>query len=252
MIMGNKIVIDVSYSQRSIDYEKAAKEIDGAIIRCGRTLWGSFEVGPDSLFETHYKGFTDAGVPVGAYYYGVAKNAEQAKQEAEQCIKLLEGKKLAYPVYYDVEEQSTQGSLTKEQLTEVVETFCKALEDAGYFAGFYTMLSWAQSKLDYASLAKQFTSWIAWTSGDPSTKLTPAPAGWQYSWKGSYDGISGDVDQNYFYQDFPTIIKGAGLNGYGESSPKPPAQDDAPANKTIKWDELRGILEANGIETIEL
>lgn len=247
-----KNIIDVSTFQGDIDFEKVAKQVDGVIIRCGITYWGNFVPSADKSWEANYKGFTDAGVPVGAYYYGVAKNAEQAKQEAEQCIKLLEGKKLAYPVYYDVEEQNTQGSLTKEQLTEVVETFCKALEDAGYFAGFYTMLSWAQSKLDYASLAKQFTSWIAWTSGDPSTKLTPAPAGWQYSWKGSYDGISGDVDQNYFYQDFPTIIKSAGLNGYGESSPEPPAQDDAPANKTIKWDELRGILEAHGIETIEL
>ena len=247
-----KRLIDVSTFQGDIDFEEIAKQVDGVIIRCGITYWGNFVPSADKSWESNYKGFTDAGVPVGAYYYGVAKNAEQAKQEAEQCIKLLEGKKLAYPVYYDVEEQNTQGSLTKEQLTEVVETFCKALEDAGYFAGFYAMLSWAQSKLDYASLAKRFTSWIAWTSGDPSTKLTPAPAGWQYSWKGSYDGISGDVDQNYFYQDFPAIIKGAGLNGYGESSSEPPAQEDAPANKTIKWDELRGILEANGIETIEL
>lgn len=243
-----KTVIDVSYSQSFIDYAKTAKEIDGAIIRCGRTLWGSFEVGPDSLFETHYKGFTDASVPVGAYYYGAAKNVEQAKQEAEQCIKLLEGKKLAYPIYYDVEEQNTQGSLTKEQLTEVVETFCKALEDAGYFAGFYTMLSWAQNKLDYPELAKQFTSWIAWTDGDPSTKLTPAPAAWQYSWKGSIDGISSNVDMNYFYQDFPTIIKDAGLNGYGDMdkpSPEPP-----PNNPSIHWDELRALLEARGIESI--
>lgn len=240
-----KKIIDVSYSQPNIDYVATAKEIDGVIIRCGRTLWGRFVPGADGKWEKHYNGFKSAGVPIGAYYYGVAKNPAQAKQEAEQCIKLLEGKKLAYPIYYDVEEQNTQGSLTKEQLTEVVETFCKALEDAGYFAGFYTMLSWAQSKLDYASLAKQFTSWIAWTSGDPSAKLTPAPAGWQYSWKGSYDGISGDVDQNYFYQDFPTIIKSAGLNGYGESSPEP-----EPNNPAIHWDELRALLEAKGIETI--
>lgn len=243
-----KNIIDISTFQGDIDFEKVAKQVDGVIIRCGITYWGNFVPSADKSWEANYKGFTDAGVPVGAYYYGVAKNAEQAKQEAEQCIKLLEGKKLAYPIYYDVEEQNTQGSLTKEQLTEVVETFCKALEDAGYFAGFYTMLSWAQSKLDYASLAKQFTSWIAWTSGDPSTKLTPAPAAWQYSWKGSVAGIDGDVDQNNFYQDFPSIIKGAGLNGYGDMDKPTPE----PEKNTITLAELSELLRSQGITQIDL
>jgi GH25 family lysozyme M1 (1,4-beta-N-acetylmuramidase) len=37
---------------------------------------------------------------------------------------------------------------------------------------------------------------------------------WQYSWKGKIDGIIGDVDLNYCYKDYPSIIKKAGLNGY--------------------------------------
>lgn len=32
----------------------------------------------------------------------------------------------------------------------------------------------------------------------------------------------------------------------------PVVEPDTPANSTIKWDDLRGMLEANGIETIEL
>ena len=36
---------------------------------------------------------------------------------------------------------------------------------------------------------------------------------WQYSWKGHIDGISGDVDLDYSYKDYPEIIKNAGLNG---------------------------------------
>lgn len=243
-----KKVIDVSAFQGTLDYKAAAKEVDGVILRCGLTYWGSFVPSADKLWEQNYRGFTEAGVPVGAYYYGAARNAEQARQEAEQCIKLLEGKKLAYPIYYDVEEQNTQGSLTKEQLTEVVETFCKALEDAGYFAGFYTMLSWAQTKLDYPGLAQQFTSWIAWTDGDPSTKLNPAPAAWQYSWKGSVAGIDGDVDQNYFYQDFPSIIKGAGLNGYGDMD-KPVSK---PEKTAVTLEELGELLRSRGITQITL
>lgn len=239
-------LLDVSYVQSKIDYQKVkdSGKADGVIIRCGRTLWGNFEPGADGCWEAHYRGFKDAGLPVGAYYYGAAVNAEQARKEAETCISLLAGKQLEYPIYYDVEEQNTQGSLTKAQLTEVVETFCKTVEDSGYFTGFYTMLGWALNKLDYPSLAKQFTSWIAWTDGDPSTRLNPAPAIWQYTWKGQIPGINGGVDLDYCYQDFPTLIKGAGLNGYGEQPSSQPT--------SIGWDELKDLLKGQGIETITL
>ena len=247
--MQNRL-IDVSYSQPTIDYQavKESGAVDGVIIRCGRTLWGNFEPGADSLWERHYNGFKAVGIPVGAYYYGVAKNVVQAKQEADQCISLLNGKQLEYPIYYDVEELNTQDGLSKAQLTEVVKTFCKALEDAGFFAGFYTMLNWAQNKLDYPTLSKQLTSWVAWTGGDPATKLSPAPAAWQYSWNGRIPGISGNVDQNYFYQDFPSIIKSAGLNGFGKAGI--PAQE--PEKSSVTLEELRTLLKTQGITTIKL
>ena len=55
--MADLKILDVSYSQQLIDYAAAAKEVDGVIIRCGRTLWGSFQPGADSCWEKHYKGF---------------------------------------------------------------------------------------------------------------------------------------------------------------------------------------------------
>lgn len=235
-----KKIIDVSYSQPSIDYAATAKEIDGVIIRCGRTLWGRFVLGADGQWEKHYNGFKAAGVPVGAYYYGVAKNPAQAKQEAIQCISLLKGKKLELPIYYDVEEVNTQGNLTKAQLTEVVETFCDELEKAGYYAGFYTMLNWAQTKLDYPQLSERYASWIAAINVNPAEKLEPDPAAWQRSWTDKVSGIPSDVDVSEFYIDYTPIIKEEGLNGYA-----PP-----PNNPSIRWDELRALLEARGIESI--
>lgn len=245
-----KNLIDVSGWQGEIDHAKAALETDGAIVRCGVTYWGRFVPSADAYWEKNYAGFKAAGVPVGAYYLGVAKNAEQARKEAEKCLELLKGKQLEYPIYYDVECQETQADLTKEQLTEVVETFCKTLEDVGYFAGFYTMLSWAQTKLDYPALARKHTSWIAWTEGDPSTRLTPAPAAWQHSWTGKIDGVNTDVDLDYFYQDFPSIIKGAGLNGYGNADK--PVSTPTPEKTTVTLEELGKLLRSQGITQIAL
>lgn len=219
-------ILDVSYAQAVIDYAKVAKEVDGVIIRCGRTLWGNFQPGEDSCWEKHYNGFKSAGVPVGAYYYGTAKNASQAKREAEECIKILKGKKLELPVFYDVEEQNTQGNLSKAVLTEVVRTFCDTMEDAGYFCGFYTMLSWAQSKLDYKSLATAYVAWIAWTAGDPRTKLNPKPPAHQYTWTAKVNGISSGVDMSHFYTDYKSIITSKGFNGY--TKPSKPVIDTKP------------------------
>ncbi len=243
-----KNLIDVSSWQAEINHEKAAPCIDGAIVRCGITYWGRFVPSADAYWEQNYAGFKKAGVPMGAYYLGVARTVDQAWQEAEKCLELLQGKQLEYPIYYDVECEETQGGLTKEQLTEIVDTFCSIVESAGYFVGFYTMLGWAKSKIDYPYLAKKYTSWIAWIDGDPSTQLTPAPAAWQHSWTGRIDGISTNVDQDYFYQDFPSIIQAAGLNGYGNTDNPAPE----PEKTVITLEELGELLRSQGIIQITL
>ena len=59
------------------------------------------------------------------------------------------------------------------------------------------------------------------------------------------DGIAGDVDLNYAYENYPAIIRGAKLNGWG-------AQDkpaEAPEGETVRipredWDTLCATLQA--------
>ena len=43
---------------------------------------------------------------------------------------------------------------------------------------------------------------------------------WQYTDKGAVNGIVGNVDLDIAYKDYPTIIKKAGLNGFGKTEPK--------------------------------
>ena len=50
---------------------------------------------------------------------------------------------------------------------------------------------------------------------------------WQYSSSGKVDGISGSVDMDYSFRDYPAIISNAGLNGLD-------AQSDA-INTLVKW-----------------
>ena len=44
---------------------------------------------------------------------------------------------------------------------------------------------------------------------------------WQYTWNAQINGITGRVDENISYKDYPTIIRNAGLN-HLELEPEPP------------------------------
>lgn len=215
-------IIDVSEYQSTIDYAKVkAAGIGGAILRCGYTGWGSsHSLNADKCFEQHYAGFKAAGVPVGAYYYSTADTVEFAKKEAAYVQSLLKDRQFELPVYYDVENNERQGKLSKALLTEIADAFCTAMESAGYFVGVYANTSWFTSKLDHAALAEKYTIWLADYRGSNANKTLKRDI-WQYTSKGSINGISGNVDMNECYRDFPAIIKGAGLNGCGKISGAP-------------------------------
>lgn len=68
----------------------------------------------------------------------------------------------------------------------------------------------------------------AYTSKDTAAVVNGI---WQYTSKGSVPGITGNVDLNVSYKNYPAIIKAAGLNGFTAGKP---ATDTAHELKTIK------------------
>lgn len=216
-------LIDVSKYQPSIDYEKVkADGIQGAILRCGITYWGEQVMDKDPYFEQHYKGFQEAGLPVGAYYFSAADSVEVAKKEAEYCKTLLAGKQFELPIYYDVECKERMNKLTREELTEICYAFCERMEQAGYFVGVYSNTNYYQNKLDHGKLSGRFTLWLADYRGEDANQSLKRDI-WQYTSKGRVDGIPRNVDLNECYRDFEQEIKAAGKNGFskGEEPVKP-------------------------------
>ena len=204
--------IDVSFYQSQIDW--AALDVDFAIIKAGQKDY------TDPKFEQHYKGATDAGIPIGAYWFCEAKTVAEAQKEAECFIERLRGKKFAYPVYYDVEEGMLKTDA--KTLTAIVKAFLERMEAAGFWAGLYMSGCPMHDMID-SSVLKRYALWVADTRGvQPSTYLGVPYGMWQYSWKGNITGIKGDVDLDHCYVDYPTQIKAKGLNGYGKQPDKPP------------------------------
>ena len=214
-------MIDVSKYQPDIDYAKVkAAGIEGVIIRCGITYWGEQQMDKDPYFEQHYAGFKSVGIPVGAYYYSAADNNEVAKREAEYCKTLLAGKQFELPVYYDVENNERMGNLSKDALTQICNTFCDTMEAADYFVGIYSNTNYFTNKLNFSELSQRYTIWLADFRGENANQTLKRDI-WQYSSTGRIDGISGNVDLDECYRDFPPLMKEYGKNGFGKETEQP-------------------------------
>ena len=227
--------IDVSRFQGVIDWAAVkAAGVDFAIIKAGGSDAGLYT---DSAYERNYEGAKAAGVPVGAYYYvgRLCISRADGIADAERFIEMLKGKEFEYPVFIDLEETAPKD---KAGATEAVIAFCETMESAGYYCGIYASdISGFKDRLDISRLTA-FDKWVANYSTQP--KYVASYGMWQKSSKGRIAGIFGDVDIDEAYQDYPTIIKANGLNGF--KKPEPPKKQ---MKVTIEYDEhiYSGLLD---------
>lgn len=200
--------IDVSKHQGEIDFSKVKEDgVKFVIIRAG---YGKLLKQKDPLFEKNYINAKACGLNVGVYWYSYAASEEDAKAEADVCLKVIEGKQFEYPVFFDLEEKK-QLSKGKPFCSSLVNAFCNKVENAGYFTGLYMSRSPLHTCIE-PEIASKYTLWVAEynnrCSYDGSIGM------WQYSNKGRVNGISGNVDLDYAYVDYPGIIKAKKLNGF--------------------------------------
>ena len=207
--------IDVSAWQMKIAWAKVkAAGIQGAIIRAGMGDVLSYPGQKDQYYEYNYSECKRVGLPVGVYFYCYATTVEEAQREARGCLELLKGKQFELPILYDVEEQRTYAT---GKTNEIFKAFADILEAAGYWVGIYIYKSAADAyltecaKTRYTVAVAQYASVCTYTSQH---------AIWQNSSTWRVDGISGNVDHDWCYQDFPTEIKAKGKNGYPKPAPK--------------------------------
>ena len=217
--------IDVSRWQGQIDWKNV--KTDFAIIQAG---FGREVSQKDTQFEANYNGCKANNIPCGAYWYNYAKTPEDAEKEAAACLEIIKGKKFEYPIYYDVEKQTVL-NLGKARVSAIIRAFLKKVESAGYFVGLYMAASHLNSYVE-DDIKKRYAVWVAHiNTNKPSYSGTYGI--WQYSWEGRINGISGDVDTDYAYVDYPTVIKNAGLNGFKKpENPAPAPVQEKPAPQT--------------------
>lgn len=203
--------IDVSKWQKGFDFAKAKSEgVEFVIIKASQSDF------KDSEFENHFKKAKACGLNVGAYHYLKAKNKAEALAEAETFIGAVKGKKFEFPLFLDIEDANQKGN-SKDINDGIITAFCTAVENAGYWCGFYCNYDFYKNRCNGDTLSERFSLWLAsWTSECPCKCQM-----WQFG--GEVNILRSELvagvtcDQDSTDTDYPSLIAAKGLNGYPEA-----------------------------------
>lgn len=192
--------IDVSQHQgNNINAEKVKKDgINFVIIRQG------YRKQIDKYFLNNVKKFKEANIDIhGVYHFAYPLNKNDAIEEAKSCIKNIQkaglGKDII--VFYDFEYDTVNDArekkikLTKTDCINFTNAFCDYIKSKGYKVGFYLNQDYYKNWYDAATI-KKYIIWLADYNTTPHYDCVYH----QYTSKGKVNGISGNVDMNFYYE----------------------------------------------------
>lgn len=194
--------IDISNAQGNIDWKKVKGDgVEFVIIRCG---WGSDSASQDDpKFNEYVSKCETYDIPYGVYLYSYALNVDAAHSEAKHTLRMLNGKKPKYGVWYDMEDADHYKQKhgidvykSRQLITDMCKAYCEDIKKAGYEVGIYASYDYWKNVLYKNQL--NYPVWLAiWGPSQP-----PMPCKiWQYTDKGRVSGINGNVDCDIMYSE---------------------------------------------------
>lgn len=203
-----KLGIDVSKWNQEIDWEAVKNAgIEFAIIRCGYRGASTGALVIDPRYKENIEGAIAAGIPVGIYFFTQARDEVEAVEEASMVIRLIEDYDVDYPVFLDSESAGGRGradGLDSDERTRAHRAFLQTIQAAGYETGIYASRNWLKDRIDMTRLS-DYRIWLA-EYADAPTYDEYYYHMWQYTSKGTVDGISTNVDLNLCYMNIDTSI----------------------------------------------
>lgn len=181
-------IIDISHHQGDIDWSKASKEIDLAIIRT--------QYGTSTIDRKYVRNITECKkykVPFGVYIYVTFTNKTTALAQAKDFYERAKGHN---PLFYVVDVEESFGASVKN-IQEGIQAFIDYLKGKGVKVGLYTGHHFYKPyKMD--TVKNYDFLWIPRYSGTSALGKKPDFACdlWQYTESGTVAGIKGNVDLN--------------------------------------------------------
>lgn len=200
-----------SYAGVSLD--KYTGEVDFAalknagisfvMLRAGARGYDSGLLQTDENFENYLKAAEEAGMNVGVYFSSQAISAQEAAEEADYVLKLIENHKVSYPVAVEMEnirnDHARTEGMSKNDRTTILRTFMEGVAGSGYTPMLMGDKDFLITKLDLAALSG-FGTWLEKNGDLPEY---PYKFGiWQYADNGQIKGINSEVKLNISLVDY--------------------------------------------------
>lgn len=232
-----KTIVDISDHQKDIKIADL-KGVDGVIYRIA--------IGTSKLDDSFKNFVAQKNDPLGVYVASYAKNAREAKSEAEYAIAACKKYGIHPIIFFDWEYFSADYikskfgiTATADLIREMTEAFCDTCIDNGYITGVYfnrDFLTRYYKTVFFDNLHPEYRTWYArpgLSAPDYDCDL------WQYaSNAGSEFGYSGNVDKN-------KIVKETRIIGNNDVQPMRPLST-SPVRLKI------GFASAGDIQTLKV
>lgn len=245
--------IDISHGVGEVDWDKLEAaykrgEFSYIILRLAENSKSAetkkFSFVLDRNFEVNLKECNNRKIPYGVYVFTRENNVDGMIKQAESSVEYLNGLeergiyfRPSYPVYVDVLEDKAHTQMQVfydgdyDTLVDMIYSFCKVIEDAGYFTGiyanrdnYYKVLNGAEN----ASKLDGYSTWLAYYGekvprdqvckiGDNGGVDFSKVDSIQVSSKGKVDGVIATVDVNITNKSLRFRVREHYIDLYGEN-----------------------------------
>lgn len=185
--------IDVSQWQGKIDFSKVKNSgIDIVYIRASE---GTGYIDP--YFKENYEEARANGLKTGFYHYLTARTTEEAREEAEFFVSNIKGTQPDCKLAMDFE---VFGDLNKNEINEISKVFLETVQELSKKECIIYSDAFNAAETFDEELAKKYAIWVAdyFVKEPANNGKWSTWVGFQYTDIGRVNGISGNVDRDYF------------------------------------------------------
>ncbi len=184
-----------------IDWNKVALDgVSFAMVRIG------YFNDRDPYYSINMTSAAANGIKTGVFFYTQALDTQTAVEEARYVLRMVKDYQISYPIAYDVESQYLlDNNLSKQQITDNINAFCKTISDAGYRPIIYANNQWLTNHIDMSQIP-----YDVWYARYGTVNNCQNRTIWQCTDKGKVDGIDGDVTIEFSFTDYGSLIPAEG------------------------------------------
>lgn len=207
-VFQKRTVIDISQFNNVTNWSAVKATGYPVIIRIGYRGSKTGVITYDPKYKEYRSACEQYGIEHGFYFFPCSITDDEAHEEALFIKNEVIKSGIAMPVYLDSEvvqrdKSGRSDNLSKEKRTRMLRIICEDLIKWGIPCGIYASRSWFYNNLNMGDIpiGAVKNTWVA-EYGVEMTKYIGTYIMWQYTSKGSVNGISGNVDLSHQYQPF--------------------------------------------------